>query len=175
MQGRCSGEIGRSYRAAEPRRNRTQVPAPPATMGSSARSTRARAAHIRSGCCLVWSSLGLMALRNEPTNSVSSRCSQESPPTHPNSAPGFGGPVPRSPSPRPWCARRRCFVHWTAEPHGEVEGSEVAATSPIRRYYMLHATDHPAAPKLMTHAYNTAVLPAEPEEQLRLALKHVRR
>src|SRR5258708_770569 len=44
--------------------------------------------------------------------------------------------------------------------------------SPSRRimYYMLHATDHPAAPKLMTHAYNTAVLPPEPEEQLLLAL-----
>lgn len=36
-------------------------------------------------------------------------------------------------------------------------------------YYMIHATDHEAAPKLMTHAYNTAVLPPEPEEQLILA------
>lgn len=37
-------------------------------------------------------------------------------------------------------------------------------------YYMIHATDHVAAPKLMTLAYNTAVLPPEPEEQLLLAL-----
>ena len=37
-------------------------------------------------------------------------------------------------------------------------------------YYMIHATDHPEAPKLMTHAYNTAVLPPEPEEQLLLTL-----
>ena len=31
-------------------------------------------------------------------------------------------------------------------------------------YYMIHATDHPAAPKLMTHAYNTAINPPEPEQ-----------
>jgi three-Cys-motif partner protein len=37
-------------------------------------------------------------------------------------------------------------------------------------YYMIHATDHAAAPKLMTYAYNTAVLPPEPEEQLPLGL-----
>jgi len=40
-------------------------------------------------------------------------------------------------------------------------------------YYMIHATDHPAAPKLMTHAYNTAVTPPEPEEQLLLAIEHL--
>jgi three-Cys-motif partner protein len=37
-------------------------------------------------------------------------------------------------------------------------------------YYMIHATDHAAAPKLMTLAYNTAVLPPEPEEQFLLKL-----
>jgi three-Cys-motif partner protein len=37
-------------------------------------------------------------------------------------------------------------------------------------YYMIHATDHPQAPKLMVRAYNTAVLPPEPEEQLLLEL-----
>jgi three-Cys-motif partner protein len=37
-------------------------------------------------------------------------------------------------------------------------------------YYMIHATDHAAAPKLMTYAYNTAVLPPDPEEQFLLAL-----
>jgi hypothetical protein len=40
-------------------------------------------------------------------------------------------------------------------------------------YYMIHATDHPAAPKLMAHAYNTAVQPPEPESQLLLALEHL--
>jgi hypothetical protein len=38
-------------------------------------------------------------------------------------------------------------------------------------YYMIHATDHPAAPKLMTYAYNTAVHPLPPEEQFLLALE----
>jgi three-Cys-motif partner protein len=37
-------------------------------------------------------------------------------------------------------------------------------------YYMIHATDHPKAPELMTRAYNTAVYPPEPEEQLLLTL-----
>ena len=35
-------------------------------------------------------------------------------------------------------------------------------------YYMIHATDHPAAPGLMYRAYHKAVLPREPEEQLAL-------
>lgn len=39
-------------------------------------------------------------------------------------------------------------------------------------YYMIHATDHEAAPKLMTLAYNTAVSPPETtDEQLLLGLK----
>jgi three-Cys-motif partner protein len=33
-------------------------------------------------------------------------------------------------------------------------------------YYMIHATDHPEAPKLMNRAYRRAVLPLEPLEQL---------
>lgn len=33
-------------------------------------------------------------------------------------------------------------------------------------YYMIHATDHPAAPGLMYRAYHKAVLPRESEEQL---------
>ncbi|TXL78832.1 three-Cys-motif partner protein TcmP [Vineibacter terrae] len=35
-------------------------------------------------------------------------------------------------------------------------------------YYMIHATDHPAAPKLMGRAYRKAVDPFEPLEQLSL-------
>lgn len=35
-------------------------------------------------------------------------------------------------------------------------------------YYMIHATDHPAAPGLMYRAYHKAVLPRETEEQLAL-------
>ncbi len=37
-------------------------------------------------------------------------------------------------------------------------------------YYMIHATDHPEAPKFMSRAYRRAVLPLEPIEQLSLAL-----
>lgn len=37
-------------------------------------------------------------------------------------------------------------------------------------YYMIHATDHPEAPKLMARAYNHAVLPKESENQLKLEL-----
>ncbi len=33
-------------------------------------------------------------------------------------------------------------------------------------YYMIHATDHPEAPRLMARAYNTAVEPKEDYEQL---------
>ena len=35
-------------------------------------------------------------------------------------------------------------------------------------YYMIHATDHPAAPELMSHAYARAVGPKESIEQLSL-------
>jgi three-Cys-motif partner protein len=35
-------------------------------------------------------------------------------------------------------------------------------------YYMIHATDHPEAPKQMRRAYQRAVLPKEPAEQLQL-------
>jgi hypothetical protein len=38
-------------------------------------------------------------------------------------------------------------------------------------YYMIHATDHPEVPKLMTSAYNNAVNPLPPEEQFLLALE----
>jgi three-Cys-motif partner protein len=37
-------------------------------------------------------------------------------------------------------------------------------------YYMIHATDHPEAPKFMNRAYRRAVLPLESIEQLTLAL-----
>ena len=37
-------------------------------------------------------------------------------------------------------------------------------------YYMIHATDHPEAPKLMSRAYRWAVFPFEPFEQLKLGL-----
>jgi three-Cys-motif partner protein len=37
-------------------------------------------------------------------------------------------------------------------------------------YYMIHATDHPEAPKFMRRAYRRAVLPLEPLEQLKLDL-----
>jgi len=40
-------------------------------------------------------------------------------------------------------------------------------------YYMIHATDHPAAPKLMTYAYNTAVQPPPSEEQFLLELERI--
>ena len=35
-------------------------------------------------------------------------------------------------------------------------------------YYMIHASDHPEAPILMSRAYNNAVAPKEPQEQLEL-------
>lgn len=37
-------------------------------------------------------------------------------------------------------------------------------------YYMIHATDHPEAPKFMSRAYRRAVFPLEPIEQLTLEL-----
>jgi three-Cys-motif partner protein len=37
-------------------------------------------------------------------------------------------------------------------------------------YYMIHATDHPEAPKLMSRAYRNTVSPLEPIEQLDLGL-----
>jgi three-Cys-motif partner protein len=37
-------------------------------------------------------------------------------------------------------------------------------------YYMIHATDHPSAPHLMSRAYRKAVTPLEPIEQLKLDL-----
>lgn len=37
-------------------------------------------------------------------------------------------------------------------------------------YHMIHATDHPEAPKLMARAYDKAVMPKETEEQLLLEL-----
>ena len=37
-------------------------------------------------------------------------------------------------------------------------------------YYMIHATDHPEAPTLMSRAYRKTVLPLEPIEQLKLEL-----
>lgn len=37
-------------------------------------------------------------------------------------------------------------------------------------YYMIHATDHPVAPVLMARAYERAVRPPEPQEQLDLEL-----
>lgn len=38
-------------------------------------------------------------------------------------------------------------------------------------YHMIHATDHPEAPKLMSRAYKKAVLPKESQEQLELELQ----
>ena len=38
-------------------------------------------------------------------------------------------------------------------------------------YYMVHATDHPEAPKFMSRAYRRAVYPLEPIEQLKLELE----
>jgi three-Cys-motif partner protein len=40
-------------------------------------------------------------------------------------------------------------------------------------YYMIHATDHPEAPKLMNRAYYKAVEPREPAEQFLLDLRQV--
>jgi len=40
-------------------------------------------------------------------------------------------------------------------------------------YYMIHATDHPEAPKLMNRAYYKAVEPREPAEQFLLDLGQV--
>jgi three-Cys-motif partner protein len=37
-------------------------------------------------------------------------------------------------------------------------------------YYMIHATDHPEAPMLMSRAYRKTVMPLEPLEQLKLDL-----
>lgn len=38
-------------------------------------------------------------------------------------------------------------------------------------YFMIHATDHPEAPMLMSRAYSRAVMPPEPLEQLKLEWK----
>ena len=38
-------------------------------------------------------------------------------------------------------------------------------------YYMIHATDHPEAPKLMSRAYRKCVSPLEPLEQLKFELE----
>jgi hypothetical protein len=38
-------------------------------------------------------------------------------------------------------------------------------------YYLIHATDHPEAPKFMSRAYRHAVYPLEPLEQLKLELE----
>ena len=35
-------------------------------------------------------------------------------------------------------------------------------------YYMIHASDHPEAPKLMSRAYRQAISPKETAEQLEL-------
>jgi len=40
-------------------------------------------------------------------------------------------------------------------------------------YYMIHATDHPHGPALMSRAYRSTVLPLEPPEQLKLELQPV--
>ncbi len=40
-------------------------------------------------------------------------------------------------------------------------------------YYMIHATDHPEAPMLMSRAYRNTVSPLEPVEQLKLELAQV--
>lgn len=40
-------------------------------------------------------------------------------------------------------------------------------------YYMIHATDHPAAPGLMERAYRKAVEPKESQEQLSFILRNV--
>lgn len=40
-------------------------------------------------------------------------------------------------------------------------------------YYMIHATDHEEAPKLMYRAYNKAVDPPEPSDQLELILEGI--
>ena len=40
-------------------------------------------------------------------------------------------------------------------------------------YYMIHATDHDEAPKLMYRAYRNAVDPPEPVDQLQLALEGI--
>lgn len=37
-------------------------------------------------------------------------------------------------------------------------------------YFMIHATDHPAAPDLMSRAYRNTVNPYEPPEQLEFEL-----
>jgi len=38
-------------------------------------------------------------------------------------------------------------------------------------YFMIHATDHPQAPELMSRAYRNTVMPFEPPEQLQLELE----
>lgn len=43
--------------------------------------------------------------------------------------------------------------------------------SDIIMYYMIHATDHPDAPKLMSRAYRKVMKPKESHEQLRLELE----
>jgi three-Cys-motif partner protein len=59
------------------------------------------------------------------------------------------------------------FGYWSVKPwpiYQHQEGGNIM-------YYMVHATDHPAAPDLMLRAYNAAVKPKEPYEQLLLELQ----
>jgi three-Cys-motif partner protein len=61
---------------------------------------------------------------------------------------------------------RQELGYWSAEPWPIYErrnGGHVM-------YYMIHATDHAAAPGLMARAYHRAVLPKESVEQVRLEL-----
>jgi three-Cys-motif partner protein len=56
------------------------------------------------------------------------------------------------------------FGYWSVKPwpiYEHQEGGNIM-------YYMVHATDHPDAPGLMLRAYNAAVKPKEPYEQLLL-------
>jgi hypothetical protein len=71
------------------------------------------------------------------------------------------------------------MIGFTSQPQ-RIRGVDAWAAKPVLEgqpkqfylphyYHVLNATGHAAAPKLMTHAYNTAVNPPEPEEQLLLS------
>lgn len=61
---------------------------------------------------------------------------------------------------------RREFGYWSAEPWAIYERPDGGRVM----YYMIHATDHVAAPGLMARAYHRAVLPKEPPDQVMLEL-----
>lgn len=68
---------------------------------------------------------------------------------------------------RAFCERVRSVFDYRSVMPWAIHESE---TGGAVMYYLIHATDHPEAPKLMSRAYRKANMPLEPQEQLRLLL-----